>query len=140
MATMYIKDAVVKVGATSATTTDFSDHVSSVQITRSYEELDVTALGDLGRKRKAGLENSTITLTFFQDFAASSVNAIIEPLLGGTGYIEVLPSGATASATNPKYSATVSVLEWTPLKGGVGEMATVDATFPVFGVVTKALS
>ena len=140
MSTLYIKDAVVKMGASSATTTDLSDHVSSVQITRSYEELDVTALGDLGRKRKAGLENSSITITFFQDFAASSVNAIIEPLLAGTAYIEILPSGSTVGATNPKYSATVSVLEWTPLKGGVGEMATVDATFPVYGVVTKATS
>ena len=48
------------------------------------------------------------------------------------------PNGSTTSATNPSYTATALVSEWTPLNGAVGELASASVTWPVSGAITKA--
>jgi hypothetical protein len=117
---------------------DLSDHIASVEIAQNFDEVETTAFGDGGRTRVAGLEDSSITLSFHQDFAAGEVEATIAGLVGGTAPFEVFPSGTTISATNPKYSGTVLVTEWTPINGAVGDLATADVTWPVSGQVTRA--
>ena len=47
---------------------------------------------------------------------------------------------AAVSATNPSYTFSVLVSEWTPLNGGVGELATASVTWPISGAITKATS
>ena len=49
-------------------------------------------------------------------------------------------SNISQSPGNPKYSFSVLVSEWTPLNGGVGELATASVTWPISGVITKATS
>ena len=41
---------------------DLSDHVTSATINRSFDELEVTAMGDTAHKFVKGLEASTITI------------------------------------------------------------------------------
>ncbi len=41
---------------------DLSDHVTAVTINRSFDELEVTAMGDSGHKFVKGLEASSITI------------------------------------------------------------------------------
>ncbi len=43
---------------------DLSDHVTSVTINRSFDELEVTAMGDSGHKFVAGLQSGTFTIDF----------------------------------------------------------------------------
>lgn len=121
---------------------DLSDHIASVTITRSINEVATTAFTSgttAGVTRVGGLEDSSIALAFHQDFATgSNVEAIIYPLVGGTTSITVKPVNSTTTATNPSYSATVLVTEWTPVNGAVGDLSTADVTWPVSGVVTKA--
>lgn len=117
---------------------DLSDHVANVEVNTSFDEVETTAYGDGGRTRIAGLEDSSITLTFHQDYAAASVDATIAPLVGGTTTFEIYPAGTTIGATNPKYSGTVLVTEWAGLNGAVGDLASVDVTWPVSGQITRA--
>lgn len=134
MARIVLTDAYVKIGAV-----DLSDHIASVEISQSFDAIETTAFGDGGRTRVGGLEDSTLTLSFHQDFAAASVDATIAPLVGGTATFEIRAVGtATAvSSTNPKWTGTVLVTEWTPLSGAVGELSTADVTWPVSGQVTR---
>ena len=134
MARIVLTDAYVKIG-----TVDLSDHIASVEIAQSFDAVETTAFGDSGRTRIGGLEDSSITLSFHQDFAAASVDATIAPLVGGTAAFEIRAVGtATAvSSTNPKWTGTVLVTEWTPLSGAVGELSTADVTWPVSGQVTR---
>ena len=44
-----------------------SDHVTSASISRTFDELEVTAMGDSAHKFVKGLEASTITLDFLND-------------------------------------------------------------------------
>ena len=116
---------------------DLSDHVGSVTITQNHDAIETTAFGDAGRTRTGGLEDSSISLDFHQDNAASSVEQTIQPLLGGTASIVIKPLGTAVatSPTNPSYTATVLLTDWTPLNGAVGDLSTVSVTWPVSGTV-----
>ena len=134
MARIVLTDAYVKLN-----NVDLSDHIASVEIAQSFDAVETTAFGDSGRTRTGGLEDSSITLSFHQDFAAASVDATIAPLVGGTAAFEIRAVGtATAvSSTNPKWTGTVLITEWNPLSGAVGELSTADVTWPVSGQVTR---
>lgn len=133
MARIVLTNAVVKIGGV-----DLSDHIANIELSQEFEDVETTAFGDSGRTRTGGLEDSSISLDFHQDFEAASVDATISPLVGGTASFEILPNGTAVSATNPKYTGTVLVTEWTAVSGAVGELATASVTWPVSGVVTRA--
>lgn len=118
---------------------DLSDHIAQVELATTFEEVETTAFGDGGRTRIGGLEDSSLTLSFHQDFADASVDATIFPLIGGTATFQIVPAGvdATISATNPSFTGTVLLTEWQPVSGTVGELATADVTWPVSGQVAK---
>ena len=132
MAKFFHKLAYVSIGGV-----DLSDHIANFEISETRAELTTTAFGDHGVRRIAGLEDSSITIDFHEDYANSEVHATIYPMIGGTVGFNYAPSGTTISATNPLYSGNVLVTEWTA-GGAIGELATVTVTWPVDGVVTLA--
>jgi len=134
MARIVLTDVGVVLGGV-----DLSDHVASVEISQNYDEVETTAFGDGGRTRVAGLEDSSLSLSFHQDFATSEVEATIGPLVGGTASFEIAPFGTAVAAagTAPRYSGTVLVTEWTALNGAVGDLSTADVTWPVVGQIAK---
>ena len=120
---------------------DLSDHVTSVTIDTGAEEIDTTAMSSSGYKSvTGGLKNWSVQITFQQDFASGKVDATIWPLLGTTTTVQVKANNATTSSTNPMYSGTVLVREYTPLANGVGELATVDVTWTGSGALARATS
>jgi len=134
MARIVLTDVGVVLGGV-----DLSDHIASVEITQNFDEVETTAFGNAGRTRVAGLEDSSLSLSFHQDFASGEVDATIAPLVGGTASFLIAPFGTAVaiSGTAPRYSGTVLVTEWTAVNGAVGELSTADVTWPVVGVVTR---
>jgi hypothetical protein len=132
MAKFFHKLAYVSIGGV-----DLSDHIANFEISESRAELTTTAFGDHGVRRIAGLEDSSITIDFHEDYADNEVHATIYSMIGGTVGFNYAPSGTTISATNPLYSGNVLVTEWTA-GGAIGDLATVTVTWPVDGVVTLA--
>jgi len=134
MARIVLTDVGVVLGGV-----DLSDHIASVEISQNFDEVETTAFGDGGRTRVAGLEDSSLSLSFHQDFASGEVDATIAPLVGGTASFEIAPFGPAiaAAGTAPRYSGTVLVTEWTALNGAVGELSTADVTWPVVGQVAR---
>lgn len=118
---------------------DLSDHVATVTINQNVDAVETTAFGDGGRTRVGGLEDSSITLDFHQDFSADDVDATIAPLVGGTTTFEISPFGddVAAAPDAPRYTGTVLLTEWTPLNGSIGDLSTASVTWPVSGVVTR---
>lgn len=118
---------------------DLSDHVSAVTINRNVDELEVTAMGDSGRKRVAGLEDSSITISFYNDTASSNVLATLQAAFGTNVTCVFLQDKATAvSATNKLYTATCLVNGLTDINGAVGDLGTIDVTWSVSGTVAVA--
>jgi len=106
-----------------------SDHVTSATINRSFDELEVTAMGDTAHKFVKGLEASTITLDFLSDTAAANVNATLQAAWGTTVALTLKQTNAATSATNPLYSTTVLVNNTTDINGAVADIATQSITF-----------
>jgi hypothetical protein len=116
----------------------FSTALQSVELMLEAAELETTAFGGTFRERIAGLKTGSVTLNFFQDFAASAVDATIFPLLGSNATVVVKPTSGTASATNPSFTAVCLVTQYTPFSTSVGDIATTSVTWPTTGTVTRA--
>jgi len=118
---------------------DLSDHVTSVTLNRSFDELEVTAMGDSGHKFVKGLEASSITIDFLNDTASANVLATLQAAWGTNVPIVLLQTKGTAvSATNPLYTATCLVNNTTDINGAVGDLGSQSITFTVSGTVAVA--
>lgn len=116
---------------------DLSSYVSSITLNRNFDELEITAMGDTGHKYVAGLEASSITIEFFNDFATGKVAQTLDSLVGTSTTVTVKPASGATSATNPLYTMTCFVNNITPINGAVGDLATQSITWNVNGSVTK---
>lgn len=125
MAKVVLTDARVTVNGV-----NLSDHVSSVTVETSKDEVDVTAMGAAFKQLLAGLGDATITLSVFQDFAGGSVHSTVWPLYqaGSQFPVTVRPTSAAESATNPTLTMTGVILTYSPLAGSVGDASTTDIT------------
>jgi hypothetical protein len=118
---------------------DLSDHVSAVTINRTFSELEVTAMGDAGVKRVAGLEDSSITISFYNDTATSNVLATLQAAYGtNVTCVFLQDKGAAVSATNKLYTATCLVNNLTDINGATGDLSMIDVTWTVSGTVAVA--
>jgi hypothetical protein len=124
--TTFLSNATVMIGAV-----DFSDQCKSVTLTVGYDQLETTAMGDSGRKFTKGLQSVEVTLTLFNSYGASEVEATLFDVVGDDAVtLTISPSGATESATNPEYTITGAYLSnFTPINSTVGELSEVEVTF-----------
>lgn len=135
MAKFVLTDASVTLNSV-----DLSDHVSSVTLEITAEEITTTAMGSTFVERTGGLKSGNLSIEFQQDFAASEVDATLWPLLGSTTAFVVKPTSSAVSSTNPSYSGNVLVTQHIPVANGVGELATMSISFPTSGTITRATS
>ena len=118
---------------------DLSDHVTSVTLNRSFDELEVTAMGDTGHKFVKGLEASSVTIDFLNDTASANVLATLQAAWGTTVEVKLLQDKGTAvSATNPLYTFNVLVNNTTDINGAVGDVGTQSVTWTVQGATSVA--
>jgi len=135
MAKLVLTNASVSIAGT-----DLSTSITNITLETKYDIIETTTFGNTAKTRIAGLADNQITLDFTQDYGASSVESTIYPLLGTTTTIIIQPVAGSATTTNPKYTVSALVSDWTPLKGGVGQLATASVTWPISGTITKAFS
>jgi hypothetical protein len=114
---------------------DLSTLVSSVSISRSFDELEVTAMGDSGHKFVKGLEASSITIDFFNDEATSKTLQTLQAAWGTSTTVTVKQTSAAVSATNPLYTMSCLVNNLTPINGAVGDISTQSVTWNVNGTI-----
>jgi hypothetical protein len=121
MATFVLTDASVVVNST-----DLSDHVQSVTVNPGRETQDDTVMGNTARSNSPGLKTvQGFTVNFLQDHAGSEVDATIWALFdAGTEHTVVVKStSAAVGATNPTYTLTGFITNYTPIGGTVGNQA-----------------
>jgi hypothetical protein len=119
---------------------DLSSLVSSVTINRSFDELEVTAMGDSGHKFVKGLEASSITIDFFNDEATSKTLQTLNSTWGTNTTVTVKQTSGATSATNPLYTMTCLVNNITPINGAVGDLSTQSVTWNVSGTIAVTTS
>jgi len=135
MAVLVLTNASITINSVA-----LSDHANSVTLNYEVDSVEVTAFGDTAHKFNGGLQNNSLEVSFFQDFAASNVEATIFPLVGTTTTIVIKPTSSAVSATNPSYTlANTYLAAHTPIAASVGELAMTELSF-TGGTLTKATS
>ena len=115
---------------------DLSAYVTSVTLNRSFDELEVTAMGDGGHKYVKGLEAASITIDLLNDTAATTVLPTLQAAWGTNVTVVLLQEKGTAvSATNPLYTMTCLINNTTDINGAVGDIGMQSLTFNVSGTV-----
>jgi hypothetical protein len=115
---------------------DLSDHATAVTINRSFDELEVTAMGDSGHKFVKGLEASSVTIDFLNDTASANVLATLQAAWGTSVTVVLLQEKGTAvSATNPLYTMTCLINNTTDINGSVADLSVQSLTFNVNGTI-----
>jgi len=120
---------------------DLSDLVTSVTINRTFDELEVTAMGDTAHKFVKGLEASTVTIDFLNDTAAGKTLATLQAAWGTTVTAVFLQTKGTAvSATNPLYTVSLLINNTTDINGAVSDIGVQSITFTANSTVAVATS
>ncbi len=120
---------------------DLSDLVTSVTINRTFDELEVTAMGDTAHKFVKGLEASTVTIDFLNDTAAGKTLATLQAAWGTTVTAVFLQTkGTIVSATNPLYTVSLLINNTTDINGAVSDIGVQSITFTANSTVAVATS
>jgi hypothetical protein len=117
---------------------DLSSLVSAVTINRSFDELEITAMGDSGHKYVKGLEASSVTIEFFNDEASAKTLQTLNSTWGTSTTVLIKQTSAAVSATNPSYTMSCLVNNITPVNGSVGDISTQSVTWNVNGTIAVA--
>lgn len=136
MANRVIKNAYLLVNAV-----DLSACVKQITLNYKAEQQDDTAMGDTARSRIPGLLDWDFEVEFFQDYAASKVDATLFSLVGAAPFaVEIRGDGAAVGSTNPKYTGNATLESYVPVGGVVGESQMAPAKFLGVGALTRATS
>ena len=117
---------------------DLSDHVTAVTINRTFDELEVTAMGDSGHKYVKGLEASSVTIDFLNDTATGEVLQTLQAAWGTNVTVVIKQTSGAVSATNPSYTMTCLVNNTTDVNGSVADIGTQSVTWNVSGTIAVA--
>ena len=135
MANMVLTNAFVSINSV-----NLSQFVKSVSISYKSEMQDDTAMGDTARSRIGSLKDYSLSIEFFQDYAAGAVDATLFGIVGSVVPIEVRGSAAAASATNPKYTGSAILETYQPVGGSVGDNLMAPISMSGVGALTRATS
>ena len=119
---------------------DLSAYVTAVTINQSFDELEITAMGDTAHKFVKGLEASTVTLDFLNDNASSATIQTLRAAYGTTVPLTIKQTSAATSATNPLYSTTVLINNLQNVNGSVADISSQSLTLTCNSVITVTTS
>lgn len=103
-------------------TVDLSNHVRTLDVQMTAEDIDLTAMGAVSREHAPGLRDDRISGTLFQDFASGSVDQTLAALVGSAAGATIVAAynGSTFSSANPSYTGVMVLLEYHPIQDEVG--------------------
>lgn len=111
--------------------TDLSDHCTSITTGDETEEQDVTGFGQVYREMADSLKTASIETTFIQDYASSSVDAVIGGIYYGTtnGTVKVNPD----TSGTVVYTLVGRPNSYNPVSGAPGEASSITTTWTARG-------
>ena len=121
-------------------TVDLSSYVTSITLTQTFDEVETTAMGATAHQFSKGLEASTLTVDFLNDWDAAKVQATLQAAYGTSVTAVIIPvKGTAVGATNPTYTVSILVNNLTPVgTGGPEDFARSSMTFTCTSAVAYA--
>jgi hypothetical protein len=120
---------------------DRSSWCSKIELAVEVEEKDVTTFASEGWKEVlGGIKSGSLAVTFKNDIADDQLDETMWALLGQTTAFEVRASNASVGASNPKWTGSVLIKNWTPIAGAPGDVNEASYTWPTSGKVERGTS
>lgn len=116
---------------------NMSTMARSATLPLTAAELDNTAFGGTAHSRIGGLKDGKLDIEFNQDFAAAQVDALLFPLFGTVTTFELRPTSGARSTTNPAYTGSVLISQYTPMEAKVGDLAVTKVSWPLATAVAR---
>lgn len=135
MASLAFTDAFVLVAGN-----NMSAFLKKVALKENGVELDDTAFGDTTHSRLGGLKDYTLDFDWNQDFAAGGPDAIIFPLFNTVVTFEVRPTSAGRATTNPGYTGSVLISDYSPMDGAVGDLLSLTTSWKAAATLVRNTS
>jgi hypothetical protein len=127
-------------GVLTVNSVDLSTLVTNVVINRSFDELEITSLGDSGHRYVKGLEASSISIDFLNDSASAKTLQTLNSTWGTSVTVTFKQTSAITSAENPLYTMTCLINNTTPVNGAVADLSTQSVTWNVMGTIAVTTS
>ena len=126
-------------------TVDLSAYIEAITLTQTFDEIETTTMGATAHTFSPGLESSTLTVDFLNDWAAAKVQATLQAAYGTSVTALIVPvraaSSTTISATNPLYTVSILINNLTPVgTGGPTDFAKSSMSFTCTSTVAYATS
>ena len=118
--------------------TALASYLTQVELKATANDVTTTAFGSSWVTRVSGLKEGSLTLQFNQDYAVSTVDATLWPLLGSNATVVIKPTSTAVSSSNPAYTAICVVNDLTPVSGNIGDLAVFSVTWPTNGAISRA--
>lgn len=122
-------------GVLTVNSVDLSSLVTNVVINRSFDELEITSLGDAGHKFVKGLEASSISIDFLNDSASQKTLQTLNSTWGTSVTVTFKQTSAATAPENPLYTMTCLINNTTPVNGAVADLSTQSVTWNVMGTI-----
>ena len=122
-------------GVLTVNAVDLSTLVTNVTINRSFDELEITSLGDSGHRYTKGLEASSISIDFLNDADTAKTLQTLNTNWGSNVVVTFKQSSAAVSASNPLYPMTCLINNTTPVSGDVASLSMQSVTWNVSGTI-----
>ena len=119
---------------------DLSNRVKQVALSYGAAALDNTAMGNNTKTNVGGLFDWSVSVDLYQDFAAGETDVTLFSLIGTVVAIQINPTNAANSVTNPAYTGNALVESYEPVSGSVGQLAMVKLTLKAAGDLSRATS
>ena len=137
---VFTNAQVLLATSTGTPANDISSLVTSVELSRTYDLLDDTVMGESARSRKAGLETVTANVELIQRFSTSTsagllnIDELLQTLAdrssSGKGFsMHIRPVNTTRSASNPEYQFQAVLESYSPIAGAIGEILKTTVPF-----------
>lgn len=131
---------VITNGYVSINSVNLSSFVKSMTLTYSADQVDITSMGSSTHTKTPALLDWSVSIEFFQDYAAGSIDATLWPLVGAAAFpIELRPNAGTVSATNPKFTGNAVLPSYQPVGGSVGDAIMAPITLQAAGPLTRGI-
>ena len=110
---------------------DMSTYVRSIELPFDRDSHDVTTMGCDTKISLAGLKDNKVRVTFLQNFTVTTVDDRLWTMYdAGTGYeMIVRPDSGAVSTSNPQWTMTVWLKNYTGISGAVGSVPETVAEF-----------
>lgn len=120
---------------------DLTEWCAKIELNDEFEDKETTTYASGGAKEYlGGLESGSVAITFKNSYTVGELDDLMWALRRQVVTWKARADEDAVSTSNPEYSGSILINQWTPIAGSVGDVAEVDVTFPLSGPMARATS